>query len=57
MKKKYLRSKNWHYVRFCNDINFGYNLQGKFYNICKSNKQYCLDYIQDDIKEGSGYNE
>ena len=47
MKERYLRPRNWHRIRFSDEVDFGYGLQGKLYIIRKPGKQYCLDCIQE----------
>lgn len=48
IKKRYLRPENWHYVRYNDEVHFGYSSQDKLHIICKLGEQYYPDYIQED---------
>ena len=48
IKKRYLRPKNWHCVRYSDEVHFRYSLQGKLYIICKLVEQYYPDCIKED---------
>lgn len=48
MKERYPRPKDWYRVRFSDEVNFGYDPQGKLRIIRKPGEQYCPDCIQED---------
>ena len=48
MKEGYVRSKDWHCVRFSDEVHFRYGPQSKLRIIRKLGEQYCPDCIQED---------
>ena len=48
MKERYPRPKDWHCMRFSDEVHFGYGPQGKLRIIRKTGEQYCPNCIQED---------
>lgn len=52
MKEGYVRSKDWHCVRFSDEVHFRYGPQSKLRIIRKLGEQYCPDCIQEEKEIG-----
>jgi hypothetical protein len=47
MKENYFTEKDWHSVRFSDEVHFNYGPQGKIRIIRKSGQRYCQDCLQE----------
>jgi hypothetical protein len=50
MLERYPRPKDWHHVRFSDEVHFGWGPQGKILIIRKPGMRYCQDCIQEEAQ-------